>query len=47
MGVSFPEFHAWHDQAVADRWGLADYQPWRLADLYRPEPPRKKRPKNG
>jgi len=37
MGAAFPELDRWHDEAVANRWGLGDYRPPRLAESSRPE----------
>jgi hypothetical protein len=47
MGVSFPEFEAWYAEAVADNWGLGNYQPHRLADGFPPDPPEPQRSGNG
>jgi hypothetical protein len=47
MGVSFPEFESWYAEAVADQWGLGNYQPHRLADDFPADPPEPKRPGNG
>ena len=47
MDVTFPEFEKWHQDAVANHWGLGDYTPPRLADSFRPEQPGPKRSGNG
>jgi hypothetical protein len=47
MGVSFPEFESWYGEAVADKWGLGNYQPHRLADGFWADPPEPKRLGNG
>ncbi len=39
MGVSFAECDAWREDAVANHWGLEDYQPPRLADGFQADQP--------
>lgn len=47
MGVSFPEYRKWYEDAVANNWGLGDYKPPRLADSFRPDQPGPERSRNG
>lgn len=47
MGMSFPEYKKWREDAVADNWGLGDYRPPRLADSFRPDQPGADRSRNG
>jgi len=42
MGVLFPEYAKWHEDALANHWGLGDYVPPRLADDFRPDRPEPK-----
>jgi len=39
MGVFFPEYERWYEDAVANNWGLGEYTPPRLADSFRPDQP--------
>jgi hypothetical protein len=36
MDRSFPEFEHWHEDALANHWGLGDFKPPRLADGFMP-----------
>ena len=47
MGVFFPEYERWYEDAVANNWGWGDYTPPRLADSFRPDQPGPKRSWNG
>jgi hypothetical protein len=35
MNTTFPEFEAWHAEAVRTNWGWGDHRPERLADSFR------------
>ena len=39
MGVFFPEYERWYEDAVADNWEWGNYTPPRLADSFRPDQP--------
>ena len=47
MGTSFPEYEKWHEDALANNWGLGDYRPPRLADSFRLAQPGPARSRNG
>ncbi len=47
MGISFPEYERWQEDAVRANWGLGDYQPPRLADSFVPDLPGPKTTRNG
>ena len=47
MGVFFPEYERWYEDAVANNWGWGNYIPPRLADSFRPNQPGPRRPWNG
>ena len=47
MGTSFPEYEQWHEDALANNWGLGDYRPPRLADSFRLDQPGPARSRNG
>ncbi|QDU94121.1 hypothetical protein Pla8534_19070 [Lignipirellula cremea] len=38
MGVTFPEYDEWHDEAIASNWGRGDRQRSRLRDAFRMDP---------
>lgn len=37
MGVSFPEYVEWHQEALESEYGWGDYEPTRIADNFQPD----------